>query len=540
MHGSRRLLIIGLDGATFDLIDPWSRQGQLPHLTALMEQGLQARLESTIPAVTFPAWSSFMTGKNPGKHGIYDFVRLKPNSYELAFTGARSRRGKTLWRSLSDHGLRLGVMAVPTTYPPEPVNGFMISGFDSPVSTGRDPSFTYPRSLFDEINERVGRYRITDLGQFRIGRGWHAKALAHIHKILERKSAIARYLLQNQPWDLFMVLFGESDTVSHHFWAFHDSGSPRRPNGFGEQFQGAIMSVYKRLDSIIGQLMSLCDPHTAVMVLSDHGSGGAGDTVLYLNRWLEQEGFLEFRRTRPARTRAAAALRWAGLNLLPLKAQERLFQHGAAVTNAVFSQTRLGLIDWPRTRAFSTEMNTMPAIWINLKGRQPRGTVSPGRDYEQIRQELIDALSRFVNPFTGQKVVALTHRREDLYHGPSIDQAPDLVLELNLDEGYSYTCLPSGDPEGTRPLRRLRPPERLGAKGKGMNGSHRREGIFLYSDGPGRSRRPRRDIGIMDIAPTILRMFGVPVPGDMDGRVIPEIAERRSEPRRLDVTTADR
>ena len=525
MPGAARLLIIGLDGATFDLIDPWIAQGRLPHLAALMRQGLRGTLRSTFPPATFPAWSSFMTGKNPGKHGIYDFIRLRPERYRLEFTGARSRKGDTIWRLLSDQGLRVGVMGLPTTYPPEAVNGFMISGFDSPVSTGTDPSFIYPRPLFDELRERTGPYLITDFGQFRIDRRWHSRALEHLQRTLKRKLAIASYLLQKETWDLFMVLFGESDTAGHHFWAFHDRHSPRaskrRPDR--EDLGTAIRTVYQQLDAAIGELTARRHSNTAVMILSDHGFGGTGDKVLHLNRWLEQKGYLSFHGSAGWKRRSASALGRAGLRWLPLKAQDRLIRHGAGVADRLLSRTRLGAIDWDRTRAFSTEMNTLPGIWIHLRDRYPRGTVAPGDEYERLRSELIDELDGLADPETGRKVVARTHRREDLYHGSCLEEAPDLLPELNLDRGYSYTCLPTGGRAGAAAVRRLRPEERPGAKGGSMNGSHRRDGIFLFAGNGVAGGHRLKELSIMDVAPTILRFFGLPADRDMDGRVIEEV-----------------
>ena len=523
MPGAGRLLIIGLDGATFDLIDPWIAQGRLPRMAALMERGSRGTLRSTFPPATFPAWSSFMTGKNPGKHGLYDFVRLRPEGYRLEFAGARSRTGDTLWKLLSDQGLRVGIMGLPTTYPPEAVNGFMISGFDSPVSTGTDPSFVYPRSLFEELRERTGPYQITDFGQFRVNRRWHIRALDHLHRTLGRKIAIASYLLDKEPWDLFMVLFGESDTVAHHFWAFHDPGSPRYRRSGREDLSNAILSIYQQLDKAIGKLTAGQHPNTSIMILSDHGFGGAGDKVLHINRWLEQKEYLSFRRAGGWKITGASALRHAGLRWLPLKVQEGLFRRSAGLANRLLSETRLGAIDWARTRAFSTEMNTLPGIWIHLQERFPQGTVAAGDEYEHVRRNLIADLESLSDPETGRRVVARTHRREDLYHGPCLQEAPDLLLELNLDRGYSYTCLPTGHGSGGPAIRRLKSGERLGAKGGSMNGSHRREGIFLFAGNGAAGGRRLDRLSILDMAPTILSFFGLPVDPDMDGRIIGEV-----------------
>jgi len=216
-------------------------------------------------------------------------------------------------------------------------------------------------------------------------------------------------------------------------------------------------------------------------------------------------------------------LRTAGLKCLPLPTQEALFRKGARLTNTLLSQTQLGAIDWSRTKAFSTEMNTLPAIWINLRGRDPNGIVAP-EDYERLRDEISAELSGFVNPETGQRVVLRARRREEIYHGPYVGLAPDLVLEMNLDNGYTYTCLSSRGHQGRGPIRALKRGERAGAKGQSMNGSHRRRGIFLFANGHKTGSERLGTLSIMDIAPTILRFFGLPAPADMDGRPIPEIA----------------
>ena len=150
-----KLLIIGLDGATFDLIEPWA--DELPHLARLMREGAWGRLRSTVPPATFPAWTSFMTGVDPGQHGVFDFTRRVPGAYRVEFVNATHRRVPTLWRILSDAGLRVGVLGVPATYPPEHLNGFQISGFDAPIAVGIDRSFVQPPELF-QLNPNTSRW----------------------------------------------------------------------------------------------------------------------------------------------------------------------------------------------------------------------------------------------------------------------------------------------------------------------------------------------------------------------------------------------
>ena len=513
------LLIIGLDGATFDLIEPWARAGDLPNLARLMERGCWGRLRSTTPAMTFPAWSTMMTGVNPGRHGIFDFTRRTAGDYGVEFVNATHRRSPTIWRMLSDAGCRVGVLGLPTTYPPQPVNGFLIAGFDAPVTTGIDAAFVYPPQLYHELRREVGTYRITDFQELNIGPSWHADALASLQSALRDRTAIAEYLLRQGPWNCFMVLFGESDTVGHHFWAFHDPASPRHVARDGK-LRGAIRTIYRQLDAAIGQLLAAC-PGATVMVLSDHGFGGAGDRVLYLNRWLAQLGYLHFK-TRPGL--ANQALRWGkrwGLRWLPAAMQEQVFRRGGGrLANRVESSTRFGGIDWLRSRAYSEETNTCPAIWLNLTGREPGGIVAP-HAYETVRDEIIAHLEAWRNPDTGQPVVTRAWRREELYHGPYLEDAPDIVLDLALDEGYTYTCLSSRGQPGPA-MRRLTPAEYLGAKGQSMNGSHRPDGILIMA-GPNIPSGQRIDgAGLIDIAPTILALLNQPSPVRMDGRVLSE------------------
>ena len=189
----------------------------MPTLRSLVERGTSGILRSTIPPVTFPAWSSFMTGANPGKHGVFDFTRRLPGSYQIGFVSSRQRRLPTIWRLLSDAGRRVAVLGVPTTYPPEPLNGIMVGGFDSPVATGIDGSFVYPRSFYDEMRAAVGTYAFADFQELRIGPGWHAAALPKLRAGIETKRALAEYVLGRETWDCFMVASTQGAPLSAQF-----------------------------------------------------------------------------------------------------------------------------------------------------------------------------------------------------------------------------------------------------------------------------------------------------------------------------------
>jgi len=523
-----RVLIIGLDGATFDLIERWA--DDLPHLARLMGAGAWGRLRSTVPPATFPAWTSLMTGVNPGRHGIFDFTRRVPGTYRLEFVNATYRQQPSAWHLLSQAGRRVGVMGLPATYPPEPLNGFLISGFDSPVATGIDRSFVYPPELYGEIRREVGPYEITGFQELHTGPGWHKMALHKLLQAARRRVEIAAYLLDREPWDCFTVHFGESDTVAHHFWAFHDPASPRFDRARAADLGGAIHTVYRALDQAVGTLLARAQGEASpgntpprevtVLVVSDHGSGGTGARVLHLNRWLAQQGWLRFA---PAGTRGRAAGWTKRLGLaLPPRLQEWAFRGPLhRLASRLESSARLGGIDWAATSAFSEEVNTFPSIWLNLRGREPLGTVEPGAGYERLRDEILAELLAWREPATGQRIVAQAWCREELYHGPAVESAPDIVLEPALDRGYAYTTLSSRGQPGP-PVRTLGPSERLGAKGGSMNGSHRPDGILILAGGGVRAGVRLASAHITDVAPTLLHLLGVAPPAKLDGRVLAE------------------
>ena len=518
------IAIVGLDGATWDLARPLMDAGEMPTLRRLVAAGASGVLRSTTPPVTFPAWSSFMTGANPGKHGIFDFTRRVPGTYELAFVTSHDRRLPTMWRLLSDAGRRVAVLGVPTTYPPEPVNGIMIGGFDSPVTTGIDGSFVHPRALYDEMRAAVGPYTITDFQELRIGPGWHDAALPKILAAVDRKRDLGRWVLAREAWDVFMVLFGEADTASHHFWMFADPRSPRFDAARASRHRNALRDVYRRLDTALAAIVGALPRDATVLVASDHGFGGAGTTAVHLNRWLAERGLLRFHAgARAVPARIVRGARGLALRALPRGAQERAVRRrGRGLARRLEAWSRFGAINLARTAAFSEELNYAPSIWLNVRGRDPLGTVAPGRDYEALIESLRADLLAWRHPVSDARIVAAVHRRDEIYTGGCVDSAPDLVLEPALENGYSYVWLPStGDERAS--VRPLAPAEYVAGKGGGMNGSHRADGLWALA-GPAVARGIRAAASITDVAPTVLHLAGLPVPSWMDGRVIPGVA----------------
>ena len=515
-----RALVVGLDGATLDVLEPLMEQGRCPTLARLIAEGAHSALNSTTPPMTLPSWSSFLTGCHPGAHGIFDFTRRIPGRYRLELSNATHRRVPTFNRVLSERGCRSASVAFPTTYPPESIDGVVISGFDSPVATSIDGRFCHPRELYREIHDRFGGMAFADFQEMEIGEGWHEEALAAILREIPRKEAIASWLLEQERWEAFGVLFGESDTVSHHFWMFHDPESPRFRDE--EALRDAIATVYERLDATLERLIDVAQPDW-VLVASDHGFGGSGDEVLYLNRFLEEQGWLSYKRD-PNRASGAGVRTGSGLvdrakaaalRHLPAKAQQKLVRTVPdSLLSLVESNSRYGDIDFRATRAFSDEMNYAATIHLNVSQRDEQGQID---DRESAIQELTGLLLGWEE--NGQKVVRRVHRREDIYSGSAVDWAPDLVIELNEVAGYTYTLLPSARVPKGQTWRRLEPSEHAGGKGLGMNGSHRQHGVMvLWGEGvlPGK----KVDADMADCLPTLFAVMGHAIPEWWEGRVL--------------------
>src|SRR6266487_5589163 len=289
-----RLLIIGLDAATFDLICPWIAQGKLSTLAGLMKNAAWGRLASIVPPITPPAWTSFMTGKNPGKHGIFHFLEARPSTYELSYLNGASRRAKTIWRMLSDAGYTVGTINIPFTYPPEHLNGFQISGMDTPSE--KSP-FVYPAELHSELVNLLGRFQF-DLRylDYMSNDPRRQQVLAEMEKLDHQWLSASLYLMEKHPADVMMFTFMSIDTVQHHFWHYMDPTHYLHNPAAVERFGDAVLRVYQRLDEAVGQILKKRSSETSVLIVSDHGGGPTSDRVVYLNRYLAQLGLLHYRK----------------------------------------------------------------------------------------------------------------------------------------------------------------------------------------------------------------------------------------------------
>ncbi len=503
------LLVIGLDGATFDVIQPLVAKGMLPNLARLMEAGAWAPLRSTVPPVTFPAWSSFMTGLDPGQHGLFDFTQKVAGTYRIRFSNASDRHGSSLFARICRRGGRVLVLGVPATFPPEPLDGLLVPGFDAPVSTGSDADATSNPTLYRRIEGKAGPWMRPAAKE---GKGLELERTRE--RLLDRIEAKTRFaqvaieqLRAEGSLDFAMIVFSESDTVGHHFWRHHDPACPRHDPSADPAARTAIEAVYRKLDQACGRLREAFGEQASCVVMSDHGMGGASRHVVHLNRYLADCGLLVRREGRgPAVDRASRTLRDALLRFVPSGLAQALFRRARGAAARVESGARFGGFDWERTLAFSEEANTNPGVWINLRGREAQGCVAP-EDYERMRARVIEALLAWKLP-GGAPVVARALRREELYRGPFVARAPDIGIELALDQGYGLSLVASRwEDEATPSVTRLGDRELAGGRGLGMNGTHRPDGILIAS---GAGLDPaQRQARLVDLAPSLLSAMGI-------------------------------
>lgn len=538
---SEKVFIIGWDGATWDLMRPWVAEGKLPNIAKIMEAGASGNLRSTLPPMTFPAWTSFMTGKNPGKHGIYDFTRPKPGSYELEFVNGGQRQAPTFWQLLSEAGRRVISISVPGTYPPEKVNGIMLSGFDAPGMDGAnqtlDARAMYPPELCEELNRETGGHPIGSFPMADINAGRPQVAIEKILQVVREKARTTKYLMQNKDWDCMMILFGESDGVGHHFWKYCDPDCPlftEEPSGLRD----SIYRVYKELDDQLGEFKEMLPEGTTLLMMSDHGFGGVSNCVLYPNCWLREQQLLDFRgRAARWQTQILEAAKLRAVSFLPLKIKRMVFRLLGSQVGNIESRVRFGMIDWSKTKAYFEENPYYPAMWINVKGRQPGGIVEPGEEYEQLRSDLIVMLEDWRHPDTGEALVLKAYRREEVYQGDCVELAPDIVIHWNEHQNYTYAYKLSSKSKDLKWTEYVDPNEEENLIFfTGKSGRHRDEGIFLAEGDTIGGGIHVDGAKIVDVAPTILHLLDVPIPADMDGRPLMEIMREEFRSREVQTT----
>jgi predicted AlkP superfamily phosphohydrolase/phosphomutase len=480
----RKVIVIGIDGGTLDLVLPWIDEGKLPVMGKLIGEGAHGELESVIPPLTGPAWVSFMTGVNPGKHGVYDF--MKPGMESINLINYDSIRIATLWDILTRHDRKQVVLHLPVTYPPPKINGHLISG----TLSGKGP-ISHPPELIDEVEAYLGeKYRTSMSIGPQVGReAIYIREFSKWHEIVERT---ALYMM-DRDWDFFMTVFNITDGLSHVLWRYMEGG---------DEFGEGILHAYSLVDRSIGRILEKTAGEVSVILMSDHGFGPLKKNV-NLNLYLMERDYLKFRK----KSYFKKTLFMMGITPNNLMAIARKFKV-TEKTRSIPIEMRYKIldsflsfrdIDWDRTLAYSR--GHVGQIYLNRPAIERQGL-----EYYQFRDRLIGDLYELREGETGEKVVDRVFTQEEVYWGEFIGNAPDLFVVMRNFAYLAYPLLTSDNKIVTD------------YKVESRSGTHRMNGMFV-GWGPGFEPGPRLEgARIFDVAPTILDILDVPIPDYMDGR----------------------
>lgn len=519
-----KICIIGIDGGTFDLIKPWVEQGHLPHIRRIMSTGSYGVLKSSIPDNSAPAWTSIVTGKNPGKHRVFGFTSPNRDIAEIKITNRLTRTSSALWNIFSKHKRKTCVINVPLTYPPEPVEGIMISGMDTPDT---DKTYTYPESLKNEIIKQFGKYKIepeTATTWTSLNEKGKLAYINEIHDIAELHCEAATYLFKKHPWDFFMVVFVATDRVQHKYWADMDRSSPFFKENTHPNIRNAIFDTYRLMDACIGKIVDMLPQDMSLFIVSDHGFGLRSPRVVSINRLLQRYGFLQYKKPQgnnPLSTinLVKSILSDLSQRFLSPKQKQRLKKLFPFLEGKAFTYLRFANIDWIKTKAFAEE--PMGTIWINRKDRFKTGAVNSGKEYEEVCGDIVTLLKGIQDPESGLPILQSVFRKDEVYGGQYLNEAPDIVFSYGTN--FSF-------PESTS-ISRLFSDDNFIARITDVkefleiSGIHRPNGIIMANGKNIRNHARIQEVSVIDVAPTCLYLAGLSIPDDVDGRVLTEMIE---------------
>jgi predicted AlkP superfamily phosphohydrolase/phosphomutase len=488
-----RVLLLGLDGVAYSVLDPAFEAGHMPNLRALLERSASGVLTSTVPPYTPPGWTSIFTGVNPGKHGIFGFT-----------LGNVQRRGglvrldrvtaPALWNVANAQGCRMGLFNVPMTYPPPPIDGWAVSGMLTPDGGGETPAnFTHPPDLGSRIVEKTGSYEIDIDVDY--DRDWKDTAIIErLSRNLALKRRALRYLLDTDgDVPILFAVLESPDRLMHVHYKYIDPRCEHFSRPEAEPVRERAWAFFDEMDEVIGDLVQWVGDEGYVVTMSDHGFGPK-DKSVNVNVALRDWGLLSLKG-------AGAVTGSSGVRKIARRAKRALPRSVWLRAKGVAQST----IDWTRTKAFSAPI-PQQGIYVNVKGREPHGIVDSS-EYEAVRDEIIERFAALVDPDDGRPVVDRIHKREEVMDGPRAAEAPDLFpvcreYSYELSDGtYSPSVL-----DDYRALPR---------------GFHHMDGIFGLA-GPGITASSGFRASLYDIAPTALYLAGLKLPR-MDGNVLTDL-----------------
>lgn len=463
-----KLFIFGIDGGSFDLIEPLLAENLLPNLAALLSRGASARMDCTWPPHTGPGWTSLVSGCRPGRHAIYQFFDTQEPDYRARVVGSNDYGCQTLWEWLALKGWTLGLINVPMSHPPRALPGYQITW---PLSNTL--RYSSPHELLAEMSSHGAHFKSDLATMYRGDPGY-------IHEALDNVGARLRslkYLLEHRPTDAVMIVFTEVDRVCHHYWHFSDPAHPQFAAGAEESYRTAIRDIYRATDAALGEALGLIPESATVVVVSDHGFGPGGESFA-VHRYLEEAGLFATRAVVEGAEGSQQVASW--------------FSEGGRE------------VDWSRTKVYMPVPGAF-GLNVNLKGRQRQGIVDE-RDRLNVLEEVSELMRAVRLPSTGEAAFARVLHREEAYPGPMCARAPDLLL-IPRNESLMVVPTLTGETWGLSP----------------QTGLHRYEGMWIQASPHVRAGRLEHNIHITDVAPTLLADLGVDVPEFMQGSARREI-----------------
>ena len=473
-------LLIGLDGATFTILDPLMGDGTMPFLSEFTANGVRAGLRSTPNPLTPPAWTTLMTGRSPGHHGVFDFIwaeQRKSDHYFTLYT-FNDIRCETIWSIVSRHGGRAGTLNYPLMSPPPQIDGYVVPGL---VSWKHLRRHVFPRDIYGELNEIPGFDPKVVAWDFdmekKAAQGISEdeyEAWAEFHISRERQwFEVTRHLMERHPCDLTSILFDGPDKMMHMGWRFLDLASfPKEPTPFDKHMRELCRRYFKELDGFLSELVSLAGPQTRILMASDHGFGPTWE-VFRVNSWLHQEGYLTWKRLDE------------NMSATDREAYEKI------------KEQHFVLLDWEKTTAYA-RTTTSNGIYIQVASDAGQPGIRP-EEYQSFRDTLVQKLKSIVDPESGERIIADILFKEEAFPGPHNDQAPDLTLVMR---DHSFVSILDKQPIVCR-----RP---------AIDGTHYPVGIFL-AKGPGiREGVNLPTMSITEVAPTVLYSLDLEVPEDFE------------------------
>ncbi len=514
-----KVMVLGLDGATWDVLEPLIQEGLLPNLARLRDRGSWGRLSSVFPPLSPVAWTGVMTGKNSGKHGVFEFVEHDHDPLGGRVNTSRSIRTKLVWEIAAQHGKKAVVGGVPMSYPARPSSGFpgfFLGDFLSPAAA---KDFSSDPKIFAELEREVGPYRpwatvIHDGGN-------EAAVLDDLQDFLDQHLRTIAFLMNRCKWDLFMFDVMATDRIQHELWHVWDL-THRVARGREKELEALrprLIAFWQSVDRGVGAIEAELPTDAALLVMSDHGFGAIEHYVNF-NVWLLERGDIALEDSFYVRQKYWCYRRGVTPEWI-YNVMSRLGLGGHRVSRFRGKQSsrldRLGEsiflsrrhVDWSRTRAYA--QGNFGQIFLNVKGRQPQGCVAP-EDVRPLLDDLKAGLAAIPHPETGEPLVENVYERDELYHGPHAAMGPDLTVVLT---DWRYRTIGLHDFTTHRVV----------SPAFGPTGDHRMDGILLASGAAFRTGASPRGARLLDIAPTVLHLLGVPVPDDMDGRVLTELLD---------------